>query len=114
MLPQDRDKEIAELAEFIALEYSDGNKVDPYKICLRKEITYSCNDYSISFDGLLECKNGRFHIYCNNRISNSARIRFTFAHELGHYFIDEHRRALKSGRVPSHPSLTGYRSKKSC
>lgn len=33
------------------------------------------------------------------------------AHELGHFFIDEHRQALESGRAPSHPSIADYESK---
>lgn len=30
----------------------------------------------------------------------SARTRFTFAHELDHYFIDSHRKQLSKGRGP--------------
>jgi hypothetical protein len=65
-------------------------------------------DYGNAFDGLLEHSGGKFHIYCNVRATDhptSTRVRFTIAHELGHYFIDEHRVALASGQVPSHPSF---------
>ena len=32
-------------------------------------------------------------------------MRYTFGHELGHYFIDEHRNAIRTGRVKEHPSF---------
>jgi hypothetical protein len=32
-------------------------------------------------------------------------MRYTFSHELSHYFIDEHRNAIRSGRVRQHPSF---------
>ena len=63
---------------------------------------------------MLEHKAGHFHIYLNqNRLGHiySPRSRFTFAHELGHYYIDEHRLALQSGRVPAHGSKSEFESK---
>jgi hypothetical protein len=68
----------------------------------------------IHFDGLLECENGDFHIYINLtkvKQAYSERARFTFAHELGHYFIDDHRNALLKGLSPSHCSNTGFKSR---
>ena len=41
--------------------------------------------------------------------SEHPRARFTFSHELGHYFIDEHRNALVGG-VGTHASFTDYQS----
>jgi len=32
------------------------------------------------------------------------------AHELGHYYIDEHRHALAAGRAAAHRSACGYES----
>ena len=34
--------------------------------------------------------------------ANSAKGRFTLAHELGHYFIDQHRMALINGTMQPH------------
>jgi hypothetical protein len=62
---------------------------------------------------MLEHRAGRFHIYCNlARVGRegSGRARFTLGHELGHFFIDEHRNALASGRVLAHPSKCEYES----
>ncbi len=53
---------------------------------------------------MLEHRQGRFHVFCNlDRLGNltAPRARFTQGHELGHYFIDEHRNALLAG-APAH------------
>jgi Zn-dependent peptidase ImmA (M78 family) len=108
-----REQEIAELAEAIAEEYFPSTRVNPLTIVNAKGITVSFGHYGDSFDGMLEHRHGRFHIYANlNRIDHteSPRARFTLGHELGHYFIDEHRNALASGRAPSHPSICEYES----
>jgi hypothetical protein len=50
----------------------------------------------------------RFHIHINEDRGNtkdSKKGRFTFAHELGHYFIDEHRVSLKKGLLKPHTSI---------
>ena len=55
---------------------------------------------------------GRFHVYCNlSRVDapTSPRARFTLGHELGHFFIDEHRNALLAGSPP-HNSQSDYAS----
>jgi Zn-dependent peptidase ImmA (M78 family) len=109
-----RKQEIAELAESIAKSYLKYNILEPEQIAVDEGITYSRNDYGKSFDGLLEHHSGRFHIYINEcRVGSKEvpRARHTFAHELGHYFIDEHRNSLKSGKTPSHPSFNGLKAK---
>jgi len=108
-----REKEIAELAEAIAEEYFPATRVNPLAIVKAKRISISFGHYGDSFDGLLEHRHGRFHIYANlNRLdhTDSTRARFTLGHELGHYFIDEHRNALAEGLAPSHPSICEYES----
>jgi IrrE N-terminal-like domain len=111
---RDREAEIAELAEAIADEYFPTERIEPSRIAQNKGITVSFGPYEDAFDGLLEYKGGRFHIYCNlDRVetSDSPRARFTLAHELGHFYIDEHRNALREGQAPPHPSLCEYESK---
>ncbi len=108
-----RADEIAELAEFIAEEYGSNGRVEPLSIARRKNITHSFGYYKNAFDGMLEYYEKRFHIYCNlSRVErhDSPRARFTLAHELGHYFIDEHRNALQSGFAPAHLSICEYES----
>src|SRR6266536_585035 len=91
-LADTRIEEIAELAEAVADEYFPDRKIDPAAIAKAKKITLSFGNYENAFDGLLEYRQGRFHIFANlDRIENadSPRARFTLGHELGHYFIDE-------------------------
>ena len=105
--------EIAELAELISTNYFPSGRVDPGEIVHEQDVTFNYGNYRDCFDGLLEQRKGRFHIYCNlDRVGqpNSGRARFTLAHELGHYFIDEHRNALAAGLAPSHPSFAEYES----
>ncbi len=52
---------------------------------------------------------GLFHIFCNVHERSVRRQRFTVAHELGHYFIDEHRLDLERGQSP-HCSFVGLNS----
>ena len=110
-----RAAEIAELAEAVAEEHCPRGVVDPEAIARAAGITLSFGAYGDGFDGMLEHQegragapeNGRFHIFCNtDRVASadSPRARFTLAHELGHYYIDEHRLGLASGRVSPHPS----------
>ncbi|SNZ01188.1 ImmA/IrrE family metallo-endopeptidase [Flagellimonas pacifica] len=108
-----RKKEISELAEFIAEAYCPNNLVNPELIAQERGISYSENDYGNYFDGLIEHLNDKFHIYINTgRLGHSytTRARYTFGHELGHYFLDGHRNALVSGETPAHSSFTNFRS----
>ncbi|MET2985585.1 ImmA/IrrE family metallo-endopeptidase [Aureibaculum conchae] len=103
-----------DLASSIADYYFPNGQIDPIVIAEKNNISYSFGNYSDSFDGLLECENEDFHIFINlDRLKQaySERARFTFGHELGHYFIDNHRNSLLKGLSPSHCSLTGFKSK---
>lgn len=113
MLTPHRKTVLAELAEFISDDFCPKGMITPCDIVEASGIGFSCGDYGNAFDGLLEHQYGKFHIYINaNRLQHAytPRARFTIAHELGHYFIDEHRNALKSGKAPSHPSFTNFQS----
>ncbi len=110
-LPDAREQELSELAESVV--ECHGKVIEPLAIARAKEVTTSFNDYGNGFDGMLEARGGRFHIYCNLRGLDGRdhpRARFTLAHELGHFFIDEHRQALLSGRVPAHKSICEFGS----
>ncbi|MGB2823276.1 MAG: ImmA/IrrE family metallo-endopeptidase [Phycisphaerae bacterium] len=112
-LTQARRDEIAELAEAVAGEHCPTGPVEPGQIARTRRITISFGPYGDAFDGMLEHRWGRFHIFCNlGRVGRpqAPRARFTLAHELGHYYIDEHRCALASGRCPAHRSVCDYES----
>lgn len=100
-----RLRRIAELAEAVAEQHCGSGRICPVTVIERKRIAISYGNYADCFDGMIEHRGGRFHIYCNtNRSRHPARVRFTLSHELGHYFIDEHRSALEAGLAP-HPSF---------
>lgn len=108
-----RSLELKDFAEFIWEDYSVNGRLDPLRILSEKEITYSFSDYEDCFDGLLEYENGKFHVYLNqNRLIGIGRprTRFTLSHELGHYFIDQHRNGLINGTLAPHGSLSNYQS----
>jgi hypothetical protein len=100
--------ELNELASYYANEYCPAPQVvNPVLIAEGLGISYSAGDYGGYFDGLLEYRNGRFHVFLhlnNEEHLYSPRVRFSFAHELGHYIIDSHRRALKEPGMSPHGS----------
>lgn len=109
----ERLEDISRLAEAVRGEYSITGPFDPTPILSDIGVTISYGHYESAFDGMLELRMNRFHIYCNlDRVeqAGSTRSRFTIGHELGHYFIDEHRNALLRGLVPPHPSKCEFES----
>jgi Zn-dependent peptidase ImmA (M78 family) len=96
----ERYEDLAELAESIANENFSEGKTDLELILRKKNINLVRGNYEKYFIGTLYHKAKEFTIFLNmddldeNKI---PRIRFTIAHELGHYFIDEHRNLLRSG-----------------
>ena len=98
---------IKELAEFIALEFED--KITPLDIILEREnLQLFYDSYGIdTFDGMTIHEKSKFYIHLNtdrhNRIG-TTRTRFTIAHELGHYFLENHRIGLVKGHLKPHPS----------
>lgn len=60
-----------------------------------------------TFDGMTwyDVEKEKFFIHINTARGNTqdnTKGRFTLAHELGHYYIDDHRRALESGLMQPH------------
>ncbi|WP_422858635.1 ImmA/IrrE family metallo-endopeptidase [Flagellimonas sp. S174] len=103
---------IKELAESIALEYKE--KITPLNSILDDEgLAVFYDSYGKNtFDGMTFYDNGKFFIHLNTDLGNrpdSARGRFTLAHELGHYYIDSHRIGLKKGLLEPHPSRTNQK-----
>jgi Zn-dependent peptidase ImmA (M78 family) len=103
-----RLREISELAESIADEICPAPySVLPAMIAEKIGITYHAANYGGYFEGYLEYFKGKFHIFLNLNEGEHLyipRVRFSFAHELGHYFIDEHRQALIKPGVQPHGS----------
>lgn len=93
------------LAEFIALEHDEI--ITPLdKVIESENLSVFYDDYGDAFDGVI-VYDSVFYIHINTKRGNrpdTARGRFTLAHELGHYFIDSHRNGLQRGLLEPHPS----------
>lgn len=102
---------IADLAESIAEENISKNKVILGRIAKKKGIAIIYGKYENCFLGQLMHRYNKFYIYINLDLLNdksAPRTRFTLGHELGHYFIDEHRNKLKNGESLSYTSDYSY------
>ena len=110
---QQREFAIAAQAQRIALEYFPTGRVEPEAIAQREGIEFRYASFPEEFDGILLHEAGRFFIVCNDRRAprGSPRSRFTFAHELGHYFLSDHREVLASGKMPAHFSIAEFVSR---
>lgn len=111
-MDSERFEEIILLAESIANENFIDGKTDLLSIVAKKEIVLIEGHYEDYFLGNLLHASNKFYLYLNRtKLSNdqNPRIRFTIAHELGHYFLDEHRNLLKSGiSLSFNKQQTGY------
>jgi len=87
-----------------------GPPVDLDKIACEEGIRLAPGDYGDSFSGRIEYLSeiGKFIIYhpLLGQCTSLGRVRFSIAHELGHYFMDEHRAALVAGAA--HSSVSGF------
>lgn len=97
--------EIAELAESIAEDNIYRGKVNLLKIAKKNKIRIIEGNYGDYFLGELVHKANKFYIHLNmDQLDPKipGRIRFTIAHEYGHYFTDDHRNKLKQGVSLAH------------
>ena len=110
MILPHRKIQISKLAEFVANEFSDKNCTLLDEIAKYEEVLIHYDNYENAFDGMLlfDTEYEDFHIHINidnGNKKNSKRGRFTLAHELGHFFLDEHRLGLKYGLLEPHASF---------
>lgn len=116
MILPHRKTQISKLAEYIANEFSNRNLTLLNEIAKFEDVSLHFDNYENAFDGMLlyDTDNNDFHIHINidngNR-QDSKRGRFTLAHELGHFFLDEHRLGLKYGLLEPHASFHNINQK---
>jgi hypothetical protein len=91
--------------------------VDPIAIANAESIVLLPGDYDNCFDGRIEFRGngptGRFYLlYAQEQpgLRPYSRVRFSLAHELGHYYLPEHREYLLTGH--RHGSKAGFVSEK--
>ena len=106
------DIEIENLAEYVLSTYRLKVPVDLEYICSEEGILVAPGQYSSSFHGRIEFlpDHNVFVIYYQEPTHDQypGRVRFSLSHELGHYFIEEHRRIIQEQRI--HNSIGPFRS----
>jgi hypothetical protein len=115
-----RDAALAKGEEIAKLNGFAKSPVDPFAVIKSEsdQIHAEGYDFGDSFDGRLSYHDGRFLLVYNTRYNawarsstNHPKVRFTVAHELGHYYLDRHREFLVNRRK-SIESFTEFESSK--
>jgi hypothetical protein len=87
--------------------------VDPFEVVSREGIFLAKDDYPEGFDARIEYfPNGnKFGIFYASADGwrTPGRVRFSIGHELGHYYLPEHRAVIRSGK--NHNSESDYSSR---
>lgn len=94
-------EDITELAEAIGLKYF-ASKVNLEKIAEDNGIQILKIPYDNAFSAYLVYRKEKYYIILNENTLNKielGRVRFTIAHELGHYFIDGQRKKISRAIV---------------
>lgn len=91
--------------------------IDPVEIAVteHRHLRLCYGDYGAAFDGRLEYHPSRRRFVCfyntkydrQGHVGHAPRTRFSLAHELGHYFIEDHHEYLRSGGK-SHASRSEF------
>ena len=112
MIRNSSDLLIKNLAESISLEFPQI--IFPLEeIIIEEDIKLFYDSYGDTFDGMTIYDDSEFYMHINTFRGNhqdTPRARFTIAHELGHYFIDNHRIGLMRGLLKPHPSRNNENS----
>lgn len=95
----------------------DSPPIDPFKIIEAEPDIYAEGaDFRDAFDGRIKYVGPRFLLTFNTKYNqwyhigeHHPKVRFTIGHELGHYFMDEHREYLLRGGNP-HLCFTEFQS----
>jgi IrrE N-terminal-like domain len=113
-----RDAAMAKGEEISKLHGYEQGPVDPFDIVdsERAMIHLEGDDFGDGFDGRLSYHGNRFLMVYNTRYNawpsqsgHHPKVRFTVAHELGHYFLDRHREYLVN-RSQAIESFTEFES----
>jgi Zn-dependent peptidase ImmA (M78 family) len=85
--------------------------IDPFAIAEEEEIELAPGTYGERFDGRIEYLGDvqGFVIYYKDAGRSPGRIHFSIGHELGHYYLEEHRARLMAGL--QHDSVSDYKSR---
>lgn len=106
-----RIRDIERQAEEVIAAYDfEKPPIDPLKIAQLEKIKLLPSHYDDCFDGRIEYRHregrGKFYLFYEEEGRNEGRIRFSVAHELGHFYLPEHREYLCTGG--KHNSKSGF------
>lgn len=108
-IPAVRKKAISKLADDVSNLFSKGLLTSLEEIVGFENLHLYVDHYEDCFDGMLVYDDSEFHIHLNidrNNTTGSSRGRYSLAHELGHYYINEHRIGLQTGMLEPHGSIS--------
>jgi len=91
---------ISDLAEQLGFGFLKEGSVDLERLASSHNVRFIRGHYGNYFIGLLFYFEQKFYIILNKDLLDqceSGRLRFTIAHELGHYFIPSHRTCMEDG-----------------
>lgn len=102
---EDSLREIERAADDVLQAYQLNTLPVNLEVIARAErIALLPGDYDDCFDGRIEYRSEKqggtfylFHAEARPGVRTEGRVRFSIAHELGHFFLPEHRRFLLSG-----------------
>lgn len=108
-LQKPRKQKLNALAREIVGLFKFQNEILPEEIAIENDLAFYYDNYGkesdgTGFEGLQIYDGSKFHTHINLDFvgsKDSNRARFAFAHELGHFFIEEHRGLLKKAYHPS-------------
>lgn len=108
MIRKEVIRKIDTITNYLFAKYSIKKRVDLNQIAVDEGISIYYDDYEDTFDGMFVIDSGVYHIHLNTSRGNfkeSGRGRFSFAHELGHYLIEDHHFDILNGKLRPHPSF---------
>jgi Zn-dependent peptidase ImmA (M78 family) len=95
-----RRKKLTDLAEYVAGIFRTKNFTRLEDIAGMEGLQVSYDNYERAFDGMLVLDDDYWHIHIDIDSGNekgSRKARFTLAHELAHYIIEEHKKGIADG-----------------
>ena len=108
LLQNVRDHAMAQGEGIIELSSIDSPPVEVFDIIKNEKVLHAEGaDFGTDFDGRLEYLGHKYLLAYNTRYNRDQfdsatlhpRMRFTIAHELGHFYIESHRNILRSGKI---------------
>lgn len=103
-----RDHAMTQGESIVELSDIESPPIEVFDIIKTEKLLYAEGaDFGSDFDGRLEYLGHKYLLayntkYNRNRFDSAAihpRVRFTIAHELGHFYIENHRDILRSGKA---------------